>query len=129
MNFPGWFFVPKVSQSAMNADYWEKRTVLIRDAAVRMLSLSGPEEVDYWRNELKSNRRNSREIELMTWAENAVILRGRAHYGRMDEVAEYVFQFNRTSEGKLLKFGAIAFSKSEDGALARQVIDTFVAKN
>jgi hypothetical protein len=63
----------------MNADYWEKRTVLIRDAAVRMLSLSGPEEVDYWRNELKSNRRNSREIELMTWAENAVILRGRAH--------------------------------------------------
>jgi hypothetical protein len=119
------FFVPKI----MNADYWEKRTVLIRDAAVRMLSLSGPEEVDYWRNELKSNRRNSREIELMTWAENAVILRGRAHYGRMDEVAEYVFQFNRTSEGKLLKFGAIAFSKSEDGALARQVIDTFVAKN
>jgi hypothetical protein len=112
----------------MNADYWEKRTVLIRDAAVRMLSLSEPEEVDYWRNELKSNRRNSREIELMTWAENAVILRGRAHYGGVDEVAEYVFQFNRTSEGKLLKLGAIAFSKSEDGALARQVIDTFVAK-
>src|SRR5215475_11989250 len=55
--------------------------------------------------------------------------RGRAHYGRMDEVAEYVFQFNRTSEGKLLKFGAIAFSKSEDGTLARQVIDKFVAEN
>jgi hypothetical protein len=27
-----------------------------------------------------------------------------------------------------LKFGAIAFSKSEDRALARQVIDRFVAK-
>ena len=99
----------------MNADYWEKRAVLIRDAAVRMISLSGSEEVDYWRNELKSNRRNSREIEMMTWAENAVTLRGRAHYGRVDEVAEYVFRFNRTSEGKLLKCGAIAFSKSEDG--------------
>jgi hypothetical protein len=61
----------------MNANYWEKRTVLIRDASVRMLSLSGSEEVDYWRNELKSNRRNSREIELMTWADNAVTLRGR----------------------------------------------------
>jgi len=129
MNFQVGSSFPKFHRVLMNADYWEKRTVLIRDAAVRMLSLSGPEEVDYWRNELKSNRRNSREIELMTWAENAVILRGRAHYGRMDEVAEYVFQFNRTSEGKLLKFGAIAFSKSEDGALARQVIDTFVAKN
>ena len=112
----------------MSADYWEKRTVLIRGAAVRM-SLSGSEEVDYWRNKLKSNRRNSREIELMTWAKNAVTLRGRAHYGHMDEVAEYVFQFNRTSEGKLLKFGAIAFSKSEDGTLARQVIDKFVAEN
>jgi broad specificity polyphosphatase/5'/3'-nucleotidase SurE len=65
----------------------------------------------------------------MTWAKNAVTLRGRANYGRIDEVAEYVFQFNRTSEGKLLKFGAIAFSKSEDEALAQQVIDTFVAKN
>ena len=113
----------------MNADYWEKRTVFIRDAAVRMLPLAGPEEVDYWRNELKSNRRNSREIELMTWAENAVILRGRAHYGRMDEVAEYVFQFNRTSEGELLKFGAVAFSKSADWGLARQVIDIFGTKN
>jgi hypothetical protein len=113
----------------MNADYWENRTVLIRGGAVRMLSLSGFEEVDYWRGELKSNRRNSREIELMTWVKNAVTLRGRADYGRIDEVAEYVFQFNRTSEGKLLKFGAIAFCKSEDGALARQVIDAFVAKN
>jgi hypothetical protein len=112
----------------MNADYWEKRTILIRDAAVRMLSLTGPEEVDYWRDELKSNRRNSREIELMTWAENAVTLRGRAHYGSVDEFAEYVFRFNRTAEGKLLKSGAIAFSKSEDRALARQVIDTFAAK-
>ena len=119
------FFVPKI----MNADYWEKRTVFIRDAAVRMLPLAGPEEVDYWRNELKSNRRNSREIELMTWAENAVILRGRAHYGRMDEVAEYVFQFNRTSEGELMKFGAVAFSKSADRGLARQVIDSFGTKN
>jgi hypothetical protein len=112
----------------MNADYWEKKTIFIRDAAVRMLPLTESEEVDYWRYELKSNRRNSREIELMTWAANAVTLRGRAQYGRMDEVAEYVFQFNRTAEGKLLKFGAIAFSKSEDRALARQVIDTFAAK-
>jgi hypothetical protein len=113
----------------MNADYWEKRTVLARDGSVRILSLSRSEEVDYWRDELKSNRRNSREIELMTWAKNAVTLRGRANYGRIDEVAEYVFQFNRSSDGKLLKFGAIAFSKSEDGAQARQVIDTFVAQN
>ena len=67
----------KFHRVLMNADYWEKRTVLIRDAAVRMLSLSGSEEVDHWRNELKSNRRNSREIELMTWAKNAVTLRGR----------------------------------------------------
>ena len=113
----------------MNADYWEERTVLIRDGAVRMLTLSGFEEVEYWRDELKSNRRNSREIELMTWAKNAVTLRGRANYGRVDEVAEYVFQFNRTAEGGLLEFGAIAFSKSEDGAQARHVIDTFVIEN
>ena len=66
----------------MNADYWEGRTVLIRDGAVRMLSLSGVEEVAYWRDELKSNRRNSREIELMTWAKNAVTLQGRVNYGR-----------------------------------------------
>ncbi len=57
------------------------------------------------------------------------MLRGRANYGCIDEVTEYVFQFNRTSEGKLLKFGAIAFCKSEDGALARQVIDAFAAEN
>ena len=113
----------------MNADYWEERTALIRDGAVPMLTLSGFEEVDYWREELKSNRRNSREIELMTWARNAVTLRGRANYGRVDEVAEYVFQFNRTAEGGLLEFGAIAFSKSEDGPQARQVIDTFVIQN
>ena len=90
---------------------------------------AGPRKSITGATSLSRIARNSREIELMTWAENAVILRGRAHYGRMDEVAEYVFHFNRTSEGKLLKFGAIAFSKSEDGALARQVIDTFVAKN
>ena len=65
----------------------------------------------------------------MTWAKHAATLRGRAHYGRMDEVAEYVFQFYRTSEGELLKFGAIAFSKSDDRALARQVIDIFGTKN
>jgi hypothetical protein len=129
MNFPGWIlYSQKFPRVPMNADYWEKKTIFIRDAAVRMLPLTESEEVDYWRYELKSNRRNSREIELMTWAANAVTLRGRAHYGRMDEVAEYVFQFNRTAEGKLLKFGAIAFSKSEDRALARQVIDTFAAK-
>jgi len=113
----------------MNADYWEKRTALIRDGAVRLLSLFTPEEVDYWRDELKSHRTNSREIELMTWVKHAATLRGRAHYGRMDEVAEYVFQFYRTSEGELLKFGAIAFSKSDDRALARQVIDIFGTKN
>jgi hypothetical protein len=112
----------------MNADYWEKRTALIRDGAVRVLSLFTPEEVDYWRDELKSNRRNTREIELMTWARHAATLRGRAYYGR-DEVAEYVFHFNRTSEGELLKFGAVAFSKSADWGLARQMIDIFGTKN
>jgi hypothetical protein len=99
---------------------------LIRDGAV---ALFRPEEVDYWRDELKSNRRNTWEIELMIWAKHAATLRGRAHYGGMDEVAEYVFQFNRTSEGELLKFGAIAFSKSADWGLARQVIDIFGTKN
>jgi hypothetical protein len=113
----------------MNADYWEKKTALIRDGAVRVLSLFRPEEVDYWRDELKSYRRNSREIELMSRAKHAATLRGRAHYGRLDEVAEYVFQFNCTSEGELLKFGVIVFSKSEDRALARQVIDIFGTKN
>jgi hypothetical protein len=113
----------------MNADYWEKRTALIRDGAVRVLSLFTPEEVDYWRDELKSHRRNSPEIELMTRARYSATLRGRTRYGRIDEVAEYVFQFNRTSKGELLKFGAVAFSRSEDGALARQVIDIFGTKN
>jgi hypothetical protein len=113
----------------MNADYWERRMALIRDGAVRVLSLSTPEEVDYWRDQLKSNRRNSQEIELMTWGKHASTLRGRADYGLMDEVAEYVFQFIRTSEGRLLKFGTVAFSKSVDRALARQVIDIVGTKN
>ena len=98
----------------MNADYWEQRTALIRDGAVRVLSLSKPEEVDYWRDELKSNRRNSHETELMILVKHASTLRGRADYGRIDEVAEYVFQFIRTSEGR---------------ALARQAIDIFGTKN
>ena len=113
----------------MNADYWEQRTALIRDGAVRVLSLSTPEEVDYWRDQLKSNRRNSHEIELMTWEKHASTLRGRADYGRCGEVAEYLFQFVRTSEGRLLKFGTVAFSKSVDSALARQVIDIAGTKN
>ena len=114
----------------MNADYWEQRTALIRDGAVRVLSLSTPEEVDYWRDQLKSNRRNSHEIELMTWGKHAVQHCEGAHdYGRIDEVAEYVFQFIRTSEGELLKFGTVAFSKSVDRALARQVIDVVGTKN
>ena len=107
----------------MNAEYWERRTALIRDGAVRVLSLSTPEEVDYWREQLKSKRRNQHEIELMTWGKHASTLRGRADYGRVDEVAEYLFQFIRTTEGKLLKFGTVVFSKAVDSALARQVID------
>jgi len=94
-----------------------------------VLSLFTREEVDYWRDQLKLNRRNSCEIELITWATNEATLRGRAHYGCIDEVAEYVFQFIRTPEGELLKFGTVAFSKSEDRALARQVIDIFGTKN
>ena len=113
----------------MNAEYWEQRTALIRDGAVRVLSLSTPEEVDYWRDQLKSNRRNSQEIELVTWGKHASTLRGRADYGRTDEIADYLFQFIRTSEGKLLKFGTVAFSKSVDSALARQVIDIVGTKN
>ncbi len=113
----------------MNADYWERKTALIRDGAVRVLSLSTPEEVDYWRDQLKSNRRNSREIELMTWGKHASTLRGRADYGLGDEVAEYLFRFVRTSEGHLLKFGTVAFSKSVDSALARQVIDIVGTEN
>jgi hypothetical protein len=113
----------------MDAEYWEQRTALIRDGAVRVLSLSTPEEVDYWRDQLKSNRRNSHEIELMTWGKHASTLRGRADYGRTDEVAEYLFHFIRTSEGELLKFGTVAFSKAVDSALARHVIDVVGTKN
>ena len=113
----------------MNADYWQKRTALLRDGAVRLLSLSKPEEVDYWRDELKSNRKNLRPIELLTWSGHQATLRGRAQYGPRDEVAEYVFRFMRTPEGGLLKFGAVAFSHRADGALARQVIEAFAAQN
>jgi hypothetical protein len=113
----------------MNADYWQKRTALIRDGAVRLVCLFKPEEVDYWRDELKSNRKNLRPIELLTWSGHQATLRGRAQYGPLDEVAEYVFRFMRTSEGDLLKFGAVAFSHRADGALARQVIESFEAQN
>jgi hypothetical protein len=113
----------------MDADYWQKRTALLRDGAVRLLSLGKAEEVDYWRDELKVNRRNLREIELMTWSDQKTTLRGRAQYGPPDEVAEYVFRFIRTSEGRLVKFGAVAFSKRADTALARQVIEVFEAQN
>jgi hypothetical protein len=113
----------------MDADYWEQRTAKVGDGAVRVLSLSTPEEVDYWRDQLKSYRRNSQEIELMTWGKHSSTLRGRADYGRVDEIAEYLFQFVRTSEGKLLKFGTVAFSKSVDRALARQVIDIVGTRN
>src|ERR1700737_1725040 len=116
-------------QSLMNADYWEKKTALIRDGTVRVLSLFTPEDVDYWRDQLKSHSRNSREIELVTWAKHASTLRGRAHYARIDEAAEYVFALVPPSEGEWLKFGGIAFSKPEDRALARQVIDIFGTKN
>ena len=113
----------------MDAEYWQKRTALLRDGAVRLLSLGKAEEVDYWRDELKLNRRNPREIELMTWTDQKTTLRGRAQYGGLDEVAEYVFRLMRTPEGGLLKSGAVAFSKPEDRALARQVIDAFEAQN
>jgi hypothetical protein len=113
----------------MNADYWEERTAFIGDGAVRVLSLSTSEEVDYWRDQLKSNRRNNYELEVMTWEQHASKLRGRADYGHLDEIAEYVFQFIRSSEGKLLKFGTVAFSKSADRALARQIIDVAGTKN
>jgi hypothetical protein len=56
-------------------------------------------------------------------------LRGRADYGRVDEVAEYLFRFIRTTEGKLLKFGTVVFSKAVDSALARQVIDIAGTQN
>ena len=113
----------------MNADYWKRRTALIRDGAVRVLSLSTPEEVDYWRDQLKSNRRNSQEIEVMTCRKHASTLRGRVDYGLDDEVAEYLFQYIRTPEGRLLKFGTVAFSKSVDRAPARLVIDIVGTNN
>jgi hypothetical protein len=113
----------------MNADDWETRTALLRDGAVRLLSLFKPEEVDYWRDELKANRNNLRPIELLTWNGHQATLRGRAQYGPLDEVAEYVFRFIRTPEGGLLKFGAVAFSHRADRALARQVIEVFAAQN
>jgi hypothetical protein len=94
-----------------------------------VISLFTPEEVDFWRDQFKSNRRNSREIEVITWEKHSATLRGHARYGRIDEVVEYAFQFIRTSEGELLKFGTVAFSKSVDRALARQVIDIFGTKN
>ncbi|HEY0790322.1 MAG TPA: hypothetical protein VGD78_04590 [Chthoniobacterales bacterium] len=113
----------------MDAEYWEKRTALVRGGAVRVLSLSKPEEVDYWRDQLKWHRRNSREIELMTWSTHGTVLRGRAQYGPLGEMAEYVFQFFRSSEGKLVKSGTVAFSKPADAAWARQVIDVCNIRN
>jgi hypothetical protein len=113
----------------MNAEYWEKRTAFIRNGAVRVISLSGSAEVDYWRDRLKLTRGNPRKIELMTWARHATTLRGRAQYDCIGEVAEYIFRFIRSSEGELLKFGLVAFSKPEDRALARHVIDIFETSN
>jgi hypothetical protein len=122
-------FAPDSHEEIMDTDYWEKRTALIRDGAVRVISLFRPEEVDYWRDELKLHRRNSREIELMIWVRQAATLRGRAHYGPSGEVAEYVFQFDCTSGGELSKFGVVAFSKPEDSARAQHLIDIFGTKN
>ena len=113
----------------MNAEYWERRTALIRNGAVRIISLSGSEEVDFWRDRLKSSRGNTHKVELMTWARHGTTQRGRAEYSDAGEVAEYIFQFIRSSEGKLLKSGLIAFSKPENRALARHVIDIFSTKN
>jgi hypothetical protein len=113
----------------MDAEYWQKKTALIQNGAVRVLSLFGAEEVDYWRHQLKSSREGPRTIELMTWKRHAATLRGRVHYRRIGEIAEYIFQFIRSSEGELLKFGVVAFSKSEHRALAQQVIDIFETKN
>jgi hypothetical protein len=113
----------------MNAEYWEKRTALVGNGAVRVISLAGSEEVDYWRDRFKSARANTRKIELMTWARHTTVLRGRVYYGRVGEIAEYIFRFIRGPKGELLKFGLVAFSKSEDRALARHVIDIFGAEN
>jgi hypothetical protein len=115
--------------STMNAEYWEKKTALIRNGAVRVIALSGSAEVDYWRDRLRLTRGNARKIELMTWARHATTLRGRTHYDCIGEVVEYIFRFIRSSEGELLKFGLVAFSKPEDRALARHVIDIFEASN
>jgi hypothetical protein len=113
----------------LNTEYWERKTVLIRNGAVRVISLSGSEEVDFWRDRLKSSHGNVHKIELMTWGRHATTQRGRAEYSGVGEVAEYIFQFSRSSEGELLKFGLVAFSKSENRALARHVIDVFATKN
>ena len=80
----------------MNAEYWENRTALIRNGAVRVIPLAGSEEVDYWREQFKLARGNARKIELMTWARHATTLRGRAHYGCIGEIAEYIFRFTRS---------------------------------
>ena len=102
---------------------------MIRNGAVRIISLSGSEEVDFWRDRLKSSRGNTHKVELMTWARHGTTQRGRAEYSDAGEVAEYIFQFIRSSEGKLLKSGLIAFSKPENRALARHVVDIFSTKN
>jgi hypothetical protein len=65
----------------------------------------------------------------LTWTGHQATLRGRAQYGPSEEVAEYVFRFIRTSEGGLLKFGAVAFCHQADTALARQVIEVFETQN
>jgi hypothetical protein len=113
----------------MDAEYWKKRTALVRNGAVRIIPLAGSEEVDYWRDQFKLACGNARKIELMTWARHATTLRGRAHYGCIGEIAEYIFRFTRGSTGELSKFGLVAFSKLEDRALARHIIDIFDTKN
>ena len=102
---------------------------MIGNGTVRVISLFRSEEVDFWRDRLKSSRGNTHKIELTTWARHATMQRGRAHYGGAGEVVEYIFKFIRSSEGELLKFGLVAFSKLENRALARHVIDIFAAKN
>ena len=113
----------------MNPEYWEKRTALIGKGTVRVISLGGSEEVDYWRDQFRSARANNRKIELMTWARHSTVLRGRAHYGRVGEIVEYIFRFVRDPKGELLQFGLVAFSKSEDRALARHIVDIFGTEN
>src|SRR5262249_27755988 len=113
----------------LNTEYWERKTALIGNGAVRVISLSGSEEVDFWRDRLESSRGNTHKIELTSWARHVATQRGRTHYGGVGEVVEYIFQFIRSSEGELLKFGLVAFSKSENRALVRQVIDIFATEN